>query len=312
MKLVESIKRIQGYDGGILTHAGNDVYISSSRYQSVTGASVRCLPVSGKQVASIIQRQGDVNRFGYPMGLLVAFTDGTTYFSPDGKNISAGGRTAQVTRPFNTKRVEDILNRYLELERNSGLYANDNVYVSDTRVDLLNRGQRQEYSDNFFLGNSGSTGTSAISALASHLDGTPATVRVWDKGWSNWQYRWRDRGTQTGLISHSYDASSVIADLGIRLRAETGCSVVVAIETIGGKLEPFTKTWDLNADNTFTTRHRDFSDEYWNSFAVGEPELSQYYPRTLFDRIMLTVYEELNDYIRSQQKSGVPVSRMKL
>jgi len=84
--------------------------------------------------------------------------------------------------------------------------------------------------------------------------------------------------------------------------------------SITGKVEPFKKTWDLNADNSFVTNNTGNSSEYWNQFAEGEPDYyGVFYPKTLFDRIMLKVYKQVDKKVGGLQKViGVSLNKMKL
>jgi len=208
MNLVGNIKKIIPYNEGLLTYTNDQIIVSSNTSNVVTGSGTNVLNTSGKTISSVLQRGGA----GYERGLLVAYTDGTSYFSEDGQNLVGGGKTSQITSPFNTSDIRSELNAYLKNERHS-TYSDGNTAVVDSiKVSILNKGESEEFSKNFIVGKSGTEGSSAVSAIAGQLDGDPATVKVYNKGWSNWQYKWRYQGKQTGLIEHSYDAQ-VIADL---------------------------------------------------------------------------------------------------
>lgn len=318
MTKVGQIQKIMPYNGGILAYGNTWVNVSNNGANIVEGAGTGTLYSGSRAIASLINRGGDSGVGGSSKGILISYKDGYTYWSENGANLAGNGNTKTITRPFNAADIEREMSYYLNNDRHYQLIVEYPYSIENLKIGILNKYESAEFSKNFFIGSSGG-GFSALTAMASDFKGEPALMRVYDKGWSGWEYKWRDRGVRTGLIDHSY-SGSFIGDLGIKLKAEKTCAIVVGLETIGDDIKPFEFTWDINPDGSFafnnplTGSDTSSQNNPWGTFAEGELDFMDFYPKTLFERIMLLVYEGA-DLMRDKNNKpvvGVPVSSMKM
>src|SRR5690606_32559575 len=78
-------------------------------------------------------------------------------------------------------------------------------------------------------------------AVAFDFAGNPATVDVYDKGWSGMEYKWRYKKTSTGIFSQSTKVN-VLGDDGVLVRPSSGCAIIAAVTSTEIPDETFSPT----------------------------------------------------------------------
>lgn len=312
---IAAVKRILPYNGGSIAYGDTWITTSTSSTNVVYGSSTSNIySNSRKKVSSILPRGGDSGRSGSSKGLLVAFKDGNSYWSPNGSNLTGGGRTSQITQPLSASIAQEEMAYYLNNQRSPYIQRNAPLSVSRIAVALINKGGSADFAKNKFIGSGGTNANSSIVGFASEFNSSPATVKVYDKGWSGWEYKWRYKGTQTGIVEQ-YTEGQIVGETGIKLRTVDACAMVVVVETRGGKVEPIEFSWDIQPDGTFTSSpgRNNANNDPFSGFAAGQPDLSDYYPQTIFDKIISFVYNVNGRILDRYGKpvSGVPVYNMK-
>jgi hypothetical protein len=251
------IREIIPYRHGVATLTDAGLYWSTDPYQLITGEDTVRLLADTSKVVSIESHGGysadqvytvtvdryrgdshvgrdtethDIEHEG-SRGLYVALNNGDTFFSPDGKNLLGGGNTNRVTQGVDASLITQQVELYHEMFNS----PNPPPKVSKIKSTVLARGAAETMAEDWFFNTS-----SKMSAAGWAMDftGAPATVRLYDRGWSNWQYRWRDKGTQTGEFQLD-TSGTFMGDNGVRIRAEGGCAIVTTVEFES----TYTETW---------------------------------------------------------------------
>lgn len=281
------ISEIIPYREGIATiagtTAGEKVYYSNSKTNVTTGPNVKILYSGTDDIRHILNFGG---KDGESSGLIGSFANGYVVYSPTGE-IGLEHKTAFVlptydpftgtsgeayeqdivtprrnsyflAKPINKQDVAIQLDRHIS-NMDSPLIASA-LRQEEINIHLLNRFQSVELAENFFLGESG--GGSVVTGLLIDISGKAASVKLSDKGWSGGEYKWRYRGVRTGEVNHTNDGGKIIGDTGIKIEAHQGCTVIAALEQIDGSVDPFEKSWQLNADFSAPVNS---SNDFWNT-----------------------------------------------
>ncbi len=263
------IEKVIPYRHGLAAYNKTTVYWSNNASQVVAGSDVRVLYSGVRNITSLLNYGGAAAnesslRVNATAGLVTAFDDGYIFFSPDGNNLSGGGSSYELVRAFDTEQMKLKLKNYLDSLSSASYLTSDfgggNVFqyinpvngskinIKNLTVKLLNRGDSADYAKNIIFFNG--TGTSQVTSLVSGFDGDATTVTVYDKGWDGIEYKWRDRGSRTGLFAYTTDGSYIGAP-EIKIKASNGCVLAATYEEIGGSGEAFSVgNWNLNADFT--------------------------------------------------------------
>lgn len=244
------IHQIIDYKGGALFVASDGIYASQRAQEVFTGPNVQKLHSGNPGFTSVanygglenieshtvtldkyineqhVSREKRVNKVKKEgsLGLLVALKDGYIYHSPDGKNLVGGGKTVTVAGPVDTQALKDAFRFYRQ--RALGLDQWQDPPNFNIKVFLANSW------DSVKLVNTdwsfGSQGIQQVAnGFAFDFAGNAATVDVYDKGWSGWEYKWRYRSTSEGGFSQTTN-QNYFGDDGVLVRPKSGCAIIVA------------------------------------------------------------------------------------
>lgn len=240
------VRQIIQYRRGAAVLSDSGIYYSTDKAQLTSGPAVKILQTNTSHVRQIANKDGTSADETYTVtvdvyegtgfvgrqnevttiavdgtrGLYTALNNGNTYYSPSGNNLLGGGGSTLVTRGITPEMIRDHLKTYKE---QLGDAAPDNIdeirswVLSDGESVELGQGSNILLKDLRFAG------------WMQDFAGYPATLRLYDKGWDNWEYKWRDMGLQTGTMDVKTNGSEIF-DLGIKAKAVGGCAIVAAIK----------------------------------------------------------------------------------
>ncbi len=227
-----TIRNIKSYGDGVLTLVDGSLYYSNSSDKLLTGPGVSNIypdrnntianfeVISGEQLFIPIQSSNVSSSPQENGNIILAHEDG---------EISLNNETA--IRPLNVQ----VLKSYLA--ESLGLSVDSKILKST----ILNYGESESYGSGFFIGKGVDDVTMAI---AVGLNGLPATVHILDRGWSNWEYRWRNKGERTGAFNHEY-SGDIIGENNMKVIANHSCTAVVSVTDTN--LSPFEYNTSLDA-----------------------------------------------------------------
>ncbi|WP_444908806.1 hypothetical protein [Microbulbifer sp. TRSA005] len=221
----KAIQAVRSYNGGVLTVADGGLYYSSNADKLIGGENVENLyPENNGKIDEVIVVSGEPKYIPIaasdPMFFIPVKNDNIVYTTKEG---AINWNAESALHPVNL----DLLKR--KLPDNSIWDA----YEIDRSVNLLNFRKGKEYGAGFFAAESVLNETTGI---AVGLNGRPATVELYDKGWHDWEYKWRSKGEVTGSFSYVYDGS-FIGENEIKVEANNSCAIVAAVTY--EKLTPF-------------------------------------------------------------------------
>lgn len=230
----ERIRQLTTYGNSTIALTDKGVYLSTNTRQIFAGSNVKkiygndykisslaefrvetIVPITVSDIAVMIPVKKSI-------GLFTAFSDGTIYFSPSGNVMHGGGDSKIVARYPDATTFKSAVEKYAI---SSGMLGVESV--GNINLDIFNYYDKKELSDRFFVGQ---TASMEIWGYISDFSGEPATARFWDKGWSGWEYEWRDKGTRTGFFNLE-TSGNIIGNTGFKARLESGCGIMTSVET---------------------------------------------------------------------------------
>ncbi len=251
------IDQIIDYKGGVLFVASNGVYASQNPKEIFSGAQVEKLLDQNPGITSVASygglehadihtvtldkyknethssretRVSKVEKEG-SLGLLVALKSGYIYHSLDGKNLLGGGATVRVAGPVDTQALTEAFTFHQQRvsELNAPWGGTPEVKKGDVKVKVFLANQGNSIT---LINRDWSFGTPGAQYVASGLAfdfaGNPATLNVYNKGWSGFEYKWRYKQTAEGVFSQT-TKQNVIGDDGVLVRPTSGCAIIVAV-----------------------------------------------------------------------------------
>lgn len=261
------IQQVIDYKGGVLFVASNGIYTSKTPTQVFSGSDVKKILDRNPGITSVANYGGQDNIESYTvtvdkyknekfvsretrvnnikkegtLGLLVALKNGYIYHSPDGNNLLGGGKTVIAATPINTDGMKNALATFMSSvkKKENWIYPKDvkvNVYLANQwdSVKLINADW-----------NVGVGLKRQATAVAFDFAGNPATVDVYDKGWSGMEYKWRYKKTSTGIFSQSTKVN-VLGDDGVLVRPSSGCAIIAAVTSTEIPDETFSPTSSIS------------------------------------------------------------------
>jgi hypothetical protein len=234
----KTIENIKSFNAGILTLADGSLYYSTIK-KLISGSDVQFMyPNIQRKITQMITVAGDTTYIPIVSGDITFFipqaNDHIILALKDGSIIWNNKKVLSITSATEIENQLAYMLYKLDFPYNSLPYdifvhlrLNGEIdSVENVKVNFLNYGQSKEYGNSFFLAENIEDQTMG---LVMGFNGLPTTVKVEDKGWSGFQYKWRGRGNRTGTFDHTYD-SSWIGENKMRIKATHSCSVVAAIE----------------------------------------------------------------------------------
>ena len=209
-----TVKGIKHYNNGLLTLANGKLYYSASSQNLFSGAEnmypdysdisnmeivlgeKKYIPITSSDITFFVPNQ--------KQDIILAHHDGT---------ISWNGQAA--INPINTT----TLKRYLAYALDFPEYKIESLHAT-----ILNYDEDKVYGNGFFVALKAEAETMA---LAVGLNGQPATVSIKDRGWSGFEYRWRNKGQRTGIFNHEY-SGDLIGSNKMKIIASHSCTAVVS------------------------------------------------------------------------------------
>lgn len=287
---ISTVEEVIPYNGGVLAYGEKWVYVSRDTDALFEGSGVTQIYDGDQKISSLLNRGGETSVDGYELGITTTYKDGRSYFSPDGLSLNGGGNTTQFTAPVSGDSVTGMLSNYVKT------VTGNTVTVNKTTWAILNRGQTADFAEGFFVGSSNSNGYGKVVGFASTFDGGAAEVRLYDKGWDGWEFKWRDRGTVEGVVDIETSQKSIIGDTGIRIRAEKGCVLFAGAETISQEVEPIEFSWNVAPDGSFVNPSVDFGGaislfKVWEILTDQETEVGSIQPKSIYELILAILYE---------------------
>lgn len=309
---IEQIKSILPYYNGLISNSNNWIISSGDPDQPFTGSSSQLLFNDNTHtISSILPRGGLIDAYGLPKGLMIAFTDGHTYWYKDGSEASQASKGISVTRPLTDDMVRFAMSDYLN-NLNRVRPEGDRIIFTNAVSRLINLGDSENFSEGVFIGDSDTNVKARLTGFAATIGGgVSTTVRLYDKGWDNWEYKWRDRGLQTGNISLD-TSGSIIGKTGIKVKAEQSCTLFVGAEYRDEKISPIEFSWDIYPDGSFKNPEQSGTIRPWQGFAEGGYDYGKYYPRTIMEKVWDAIYSksELLFKTPTGYVTGIPLETM--
>jgi hypothetical protein len=278
-----AIAKVIPYRHGLLAYNKNSAFWSNNASQVVSGSDVTKIYSGTRNISSFLNYGGDRAtessvRANASRGLIAAFEDGYIYFSPDGNNISGGGNTREIVRPFDTNVLKRQFFAYFTSLKSQGIVWESPIFpgeflsvatghkitLKNMSVRLMNRGASEDYAKNPIVLNG--SGNSYVTSMVSDFGGNFVNVNVSDKGWDGIEYKWRNRGERYGVFSHEVDGAFVERP-EIRITATNSCVIAATYEDTNYSGDAVGKTWNLNAD--FTLANNSGGQSAMNDFFVS-------------------------------------------
>ena len=213
----KTIETIASYKGGLLTVADGSLFYSPSTQSLLSGAGVENLyPDNNGSITQMIVIAGT------PSYIPISNLDVDFVVETKPENIVMSLRDGKLS--WNGKSALEPINiPMLKLRLSSSFYIYSGIDVIDAK--FLDYGRSQKYGSGFFVLKESANNTVA---LAIGLDGSPTTVKLEDKGWDSFQYKWREKGERTGYFSQEH-GGRYIGDNEIKVTANHSCTALAAI-----------------------------------------------------------------------------------
>ncbi|WHI47295.1 hypothetical protein ACJJIE_06410 [Microbulbifer sp. TRSA001] len=213
----KTVEVVTSYNGGLLTMADGGLYYSPDANYLLTGSAVENLHSEDNgNISQVIVVSEEPTYIPIANSDITFFipveNDHIVYSTFDGAIIMDGETTLS---PIDTESLKS------SLQQNTIIDA----FEIDKTVDMLNYRKGEEYGSGYFIAENVVNETSGI---VLGLNGRPATVELFDKGWSGFEYKWRYQGEVTGTFSHIYDGS-FIGENEMRVEANNSCAIVAAV-----------------------------------------------------------------------------------
>ncbi|AWF81993.1 hypothetical protein BTJ40_14805 [Microbulbifer sp. A4B17] len=213
----KTVEAVSSYNGGLLTMADGELYYSPDTDYLLTGSEVENLysESNGKisQVVVVSEESTYIPISSSDITFFISIENDHIVYSTEEGYVFSDGEVA--ISPIDTDRLKS------SLQENTIMDALE----IDKSVDILNYRKGEEYGSGYFIAENVVNETSGI---VLGLNGRPATVELYDKGWSGFEYKWRFQGEVTGSFSHVYDGS-FIGENEMRIEANNSCAVVAAV-----------------------------------------------------------------------------------
>lgn len=228
----KNIEAIKSFNSGVLTLADGSLYYSEdmnkllsgggieNKYSSHNGSIANMEVIPNEEILTFNINGNEI--------LIPTKKDNVILAHGDGK-ISWDGEV--VIKPVNIDALKSYLVQSLGLSSGARL----------VKSDMLNYNDSVKYGSGTFVGASVNDATMAI---AVGLNGLPATVNIEDKGWTNWEYKYRSKGKRTGAFNHEY-GGEIIGDNKMKVIASHSCTAVVSVTDTN--LTPFEYNTSLDA-----------------------------------------------------------------
>jgi hypothetical protein len=241
----KKITSIKAYNNASLTLADGNLYYSKSADKLLAGPLVENIYPTRNGSISNMEVISDEKEF------IPILSSDITIFVPvqkqyiilahnDGK-ISRNGET--IIQPVNIQELKSHLAQSLGLPHDANI-------VKST---ILNYGESKKFGSGYFVGVGAEDKTMAI---AVGLNGLPATVKIQDKGWSNFEYRWRNKGERKGAFNHEY-SGDILGENEMKVIANHSCTALVTVTNTS--LTPIEFNTSIDAGFGNVSGHNDFS-----------------------------------------------------